>query len=70
MPAEVATPERLGELKSLLDKHPGACNASLVLVQPGTAETRIALRSTRIAPDDDLFAAIDRLFGQKVCQVR
>ncbi|HYZ89543.1 MAG TPA: OB-fold nucleic acid binding domain-containing protein, partial [Myxococcales bacterium] len=70
MPAEVATPERLGELKLLLDKHPGACSASLVLIQPGTAETRIALRSTRIAPDDDLFAAIDRLFGQKVCQVR
>jgi DNA polymerase-3 subunit alpha len=70
VPAEAATAERLGELKSLLDKHPGACSASLVLVQPGTAETRIALRSTRIAPDDDLFAAIDRLFGQRVCQVR
>ena len=70
MPVEAATPERLSELKSLFGKHPGACSASLVLVQPGTAETRIALKSTRIAPDDDLFAAVDRLFGAKVCHVR
>jgi hypothetical protein len=70
LPAEEATPERLSALKALLEKHPGSCSASLVLVQPGTAETRIALKSTRIAPDDDLFAAVDRLFGQKVCQVR
>jgi DNA polymerase-3 subunit alpha len=70
MPIEAATPERLTELKSLLGKHPGSCSASLVLVQPGTAETRIGLKATRVAPDDDLFAAVDRLFGQKVCQVR
>ncbi|HKC60468.1 MAG TPA: DNA polymerase III subunit alpha [Myxococcales bacterium] len=70
MPVEAATPELLTELKALLAKHPGTCSASLVLVQPGLTETRIALKSTRIAPDDDLFAAVDRLFGQKVCQVR
>src|SRR5437660_6078887 len=70
MPIEAATPERLTELKSLLGKHAGTCSASLVLVQSGTAETRIALKAMRIAPDDDLFAAVDRLFGQKVCQVR
>ena len=70
LPVDAATPERLSELKSLLGKHPGSCSAALVLVQPGTAETRIALKSMRIAPDDDLVAAIDRLFGAKVCQVR
>src|SRR5207245_4381891 len=70
LPIEAATPERLTELKSMLGKHPGTCNASLVPVQPGTAETRIALKATRIAPDDDLFAAVDRLFGGTVCQWR
>ena len=68
--ADAATPERLIELKSLLGKHPGPCAASLVVVQPGTAETRIALKGTKVSADDDLFAAIDRLFGTKVCQVR
>src|SRR5437868_5429242 len=58
IPAEAATPERLTELKSLFGKHPGTCSASLVLVQPGTAETRIALRSRRIAPDEEQFPAI------------
>jgi len=65
-----ATPERLAELKTLLARHPGGCAASLTLVQSGTAETRIALKSARVAPDDDLMAAVDRLFGSKVCQVR
>ena len=67
---DAATPEKLTELKALLGKHPGACATSLTLVQSGTAETRIALKSTRVAPDDDLMAAVDRLFGTKVCQVR
>jgi DNA polymerase-3 subunit alpha len=68
--ADAATPERLSELKALLVKHPGPCTASVVLVQPGTAETRIALKGTKVSADDDLFAAVDRLFGTKVCQVR
>ncbi len=67
---EAATAEKLAELKLLLAKHPGPCTASLTLVQSGTAETRIALKSSRVAPDDDLMAAVDRLFGGKVCQVR
>ncbi|MFL5292362.1 MAG: DNA polymerase III subunit alpha [Myxococcales bacterium] len=68
--ADAATPERLSELKALLVKHPGPCAASVIVVQPGTAETRIALKGTKISADDDLFAAVDRLFGAKVCQVR
>ena len=67
---ELATPEKLAELKALLAKHPGGCSTALTLVQPGTAETRIALKSLKIAPDDELLAAVDRLFGSKVCQVK
>jgi DNA polymerase-3 subunit alpha len=68
--AEAATPDKLGALKSLLSKHPGACLATLTIVQPGAFETRVALKGTKVAPDDDLFAAVDRLFGAKVCAVR
>jgi len=68
--AEAATAERLAELKSLLGRHPGSCSATLTLVVTGMAETRIALKGTKVAPDDDLFAAVDRLFGARVCQVR
>jgi hypothetical protein len=42
----------------------------LTIVQPGSFETRVALKGTKVAPDDDLFAAVDRLFGAKVCAVR
>jgi DNA polymerase-3 subunit alpha len=68
--AEQATSERLAELKALFGKYPGSCIASLSIVLPGTAETRIALKGTRVRPDDELLAAVDRLFGGKVAQVR
>jgi DNA polymerase-3 subunit alpha len=67
--ADQATSEKLGELKLLFGKYPGSCTASLSILVPGTAETRIALKS-RVAPSDDLLAAIDRLFAAKVAQVR
>ncbi|HEY2030391.1 MAG TPA: DNA polymerase III subunit alpha [Myxococcales bacterium] len=67
--AEQATSEKLGELKALFVKYPGQCTAALSIVVPGTAETRISLK-TRVAPSDDLLAAIDRLFAGKVAQVR
>jgi len=67
---EAATPARITELKNLLSKHPGACSTTLTLTQPGAFETRVALKGTKVAPDDDLFAAVDRLFGAKVCAVR
>src|SRR5207253_171521 len=68
--ADQATSERLAELKALFGKFPGSCSAALSIVVPGTAETRIALRNLKVAPSDDLLAAVDRLFGAKVAQVR
>ncbi len=68
--AEQATSDRLAELKALFGKYPGSCRASLSIVVPGAAETKIALKATRVAPSDDLLAAVDRLFGAKVAQVR
>lgn len=68
--AEQATAEKLAELKALFTRYPGSCSAALSIVVPGTAETKIALRQVRIAPSDDLLAAIDRLFAGNVAQVR
>jgi DNA polymerase-3 subunit alpha len=68
--AESATPERLGELKALFGKHPGGCSALLTIVLPKTAEARIAIKGMKVSPDDDLLAAVDRLFGEKVASVR
>jgi DNA polymerase-3 subunit alpha len=65
-----ATPEKLAELKALLAKYPGSCAAAVSIVVPSTAETRISLKNVRVAPSDDLLAAVDRLFGGKVANVR
>jgi DNA polymerase-3 subunit alpha len=70
VPVEQATPERLAELRALLGRHPGACGAQLTLVIAQTAETRIALKGAKVAPDDELLAAVDRLFGARVSAVR
>jgi DNA polymerase-3 subunit alpha len=68
--AEQATSEKLAELKTLFGRYPGSCSTSLSIVLPGSAETKIALKGTRVAPSDDLLAAVDRLFGARVAQVR
>src|SRR6266478_6051080 len=68
--AEAASSKKIAELKSLFGKFPGSCSTSLSIVVPGAAETKIALKGTRVAPSDDLLAAVDRLFGGKVAQVR
>ena len=47
-----------------------ACTTALNIVVPGAAETRISLKNTRVSASDDLLAAVDRLFGAKVAQVR
>ena len=57
-------------MKALFGKYPGSCGISLSIVLPGEAETRISLKGTRVAPTDDLLAAVDRLFRAKVAQVR
>ena len=67
---DFATREKLTDLKSLLTRHPGSCSATLTLIQTGVAETKIALKAGRVAPDDDLLAAVDRLFGENVSAVR
>src|SRR5947208_9708822 len=56
--ADQATAEKMTELKALFGKFPGSCSASLNIVVPGTAETKIALKGTRVAPSDDLLAAV------------
>src|SRR5438552_1939513 len=68
--AEQATSEKLAELKTLFGRYPGSCSTSLSIVLPGASETKIALKGTRVAPSDDLLAAVDRLFGSKVAQIR
>jgi DNA polymerase III subunit alpha len=68
--AEQATSEKLAELKTLFGRYPGSCSTTLSIVVSGSAETKIALKGTRVAPSDDLLAAVDRLFGSKVAQVR
>jgi len=55
--------DKLKKLATLLKANPGNCAPFVYLTIPGATETRLVLRGTKVAPADDMLAAIDRLFG-------
>ncbi len=70
LPAEAASPERLRELRQLLDLAPGPVPVSLVLELPGGAEADLELRSHRVTVGPDLVGQLDRMFGPEATQCR
>jgi DNA polymerase-3 subunit alpha len=68
--ADQATDERLNKLGALLKVNPGNCVPYVYVTIPGQSETRLSVRTLKVAPADDLLAAIDRLFGKRAATVR
>jgi DNA polymerase-3 subunit alpha len=67
----VASEKRLGQLRDALAKHPGRCPVSAVLRLPDGAEVVVALPSQlRVDPSDALMASVERIFGEKVAELR
>ena len=69
VPVALATEERLLKLRELLDKHPGHLGVALQLVVPLESEVLISAGAVKVAPDDEMLAAIDRIFGEKVAEL-
>ena len=56
--------ESMPALKSLLEKHPGRCDAFLEVIIPNRSVTTIVLSEQyRVAPSDDLLESMDALAG-------
>ena len=66
---EAATRERLTDLKSLLIRH-RLVHGGALLVQPGVAETRIALKSDGSRRTTSCSRRSIGLFGENVSAVR
>jgi DNA polymerase-3 subunit alpha len=58
--ADALTPERAGELRTLLGRHAGACAVTVRAVVPRETETTIRV-PLRIRPSDELLEAARRL---------
>ena len=70
LPADSASPERLRDLRQLLDLSPGPVPVSLLLELPGGAEADLELRSHRVTVGPDLVSRLDRMFGPEATQCR
>src|SRR5262249_15241103 len=69
--ADTITADNLVALKSLILAHPGACRTSLRLHIPQRSETVLDLGDDhKVAPNDELLARIDQLFGDRVAVLR
>jgi DNA polymerase-3 subunit alpha len=68
VPVALADEERLLKLRELFAQHPGSLGVALQLVLPGVSEVTVA-GTARVAPSDELVAAVDRLFGEKVAEL-
>jgi DNA polymerase III subunit alpha len=68
LPVALADEPRLLKLRELFAQHPGNLGVALELVVPEGSEV-ILSGAAKVAPSDELVAAIDRLFGEKVAQL-
>ena len=69
--ADSLTPDSLVTFKRLILEHPGACRTLLRLKIPQRSETILDLGDDhKVAPNDELLARIDQLFGDRVAVLR
>lgn len=61
------TPNHLTQLKNVISRYPGKCEAFVHLVLEGKSETVLALpRELKLLPVPQLVSAVDKLFGHNV----
>ena len=62
--------ERLEALKRVLEQHPGSCPVSLELVSGQEWAVSMAQTGLSVEPSEALMASLEKLFGEKVCELR
>jgi DNA polymerase-3 subunit alpha len=67
--AELVNDEKLYELTQIAKKYAGATPVAVSLLFPGKAEALIGNTQLKVAVSDELIAAVDRLFGEKVVEI-
>jgi DNA polymerase-3 subunit alpha len=66
---EQAAPKQLQGLRDLLREFPGPCPVEVVFSLPEGAKTVISLDPTKVEPNDQMLAGLERLFGGCVAEL-
>jgi DNA polymerase-3 subunit alpha len=65
-----AGPDHLGRLARVLSESPGACPVQLFIRFEDGNEAVLALPKYRVEPSDGMLARLEKLFGEKVAELR
>ncbi len=65
-----AKPDQLGKLGEVLRGSPGGCPVQLVIQLESGSEAILALKGLRVEPGDGMLARLEKLFGEKVAELR
>ena len=57
-------PERLRELQTVMEKHPGKIPVFIQLVSNGSRKSAYALKNHRVELTNELFQELNELFGE------
>ena len=69
--ASRAKPERIGRLAEVLQSSPGICPVQLFIQLDDGAEAILAIgKDLRVEPSDVMLARLEKLFGEKVAELR
>ena len=65
-----ARPEQLGKLGEVLRGSPGGCPVQLVIQLESGSEAILSLKGVRVEPSDGMLGRLEKLFGEKVAELR
>jgi DNA polymerase-3 subunit alpha len=63
-------PDQLGKLGEVLRASPGGCPVQLVIQLESGSEAILTLKGLRVEPSDGMLARLEKLFGEKVAELR
>ncbi len=72
VPVDKADREKLAQLRATLEHHPGPCPVTVEIASNAKEKWSVTLATTGLSvePSEALLSQLERLFGEKVCELR
>jgi hypothetical protein len=70
LPIDRVDEDKLTRLRHALEEHRGNCPVSLEIKYAGHWAATLPTRNISVDPSDAMMSTLERLFGEKVCELR